>query len=202
LKYTIIEFAKQIRNLYPSDYNDLSDETLTKLWLKKFPNDIDKVDLNIKESLISTDYFSFKGMIASVFFGYLAYCIYPIAILGNSAYYYLNDDKIMQQILLIIFNNMTEGKFSEYASFFHFWFWLLFLSFVFKAIISLRHTFISPKNNFRIVGAAGILFDLMPIFLFVWSQNNIKNALPLTLFFIPTFLGMLFLFTKDVNTNN
>ena len=124
MKYTVPQFAKEIRKLYPGDYDDLSDEKLTKLWLKKHPNDIDKVDLNKTESVNSSDYFSFKGIIASVFFGYIAYNIYPLANLGSNAYNYINQDKIVPKILLNTFNNMSEGKFSVYASFFHFWFCL------------------------------------------------------------------------------
>ena len=35
MKYTVPQFAKEIRKLYPGDYDDLSDEKLTKIWLKK-----------------------------------------------------------------------------------------------------------------------------------------------------------------------
>jgi hypothetical protein len=45
MKYSIKEFANQIRNLYPNDYNDLTDEKLVELWLKKYPNDISKINL-------------------------------------------------------------------------------------------------------------------------------------------------------------
>ncbi len=38
-KYTTEEFADQIRCKYPNAYDDLDDETLIQLWLKKFPND-------------------------------------------------------------------------------------------------------------------------------------------------------------------
>ncbi len=53
MKYTVSEFAKEIRNLYPSDYDDLSNDKLVELWLKKYPNDIDKIDFgkeNTKDS--------------------------------------------------------------------------------------------------------------------------------------------------------
>ena len=46
MKYTVDEFTKKIRKLYPGDYDDLSDSKLIELWLKKYPNDINKVDLN------------------------------------------------------------------------------------------------------------------------------------------------------------
>jgi len=45
MKYSIKEFANQIRNLYPNDYNDLTDDKLVELWLKKYPNDITKINL-------------------------------------------------------------------------------------------------------------------------------------------------------------
>lgn len=46
MKYTVKEFAREIRKIYPNDYDDLSDRNLVDLWLKKYPNDIQKVDLN------------------------------------------------------------------------------------------------------------------------------------------------------------
>lgn len=45
MKYTVPEFAGEIRKMYPGDYNDLSDHKLVELWLKKYPKDIDKVEL-------------------------------------------------------------------------------------------------------------------------------------------------------------
>ena len=39
MKYSINEFAREIRKLYPGDYDDLSDTELVSLWLKKYPND-------------------------------------------------------------------------------------------------------------------------------------------------------------------
>jgi len=47
MKYTITEFANEIRKIYPDDYNDLSDNKLVELWLKKYPKDIDKVAIDI-----------------------------------------------------------------------------------------------------------------------------------------------------------
>lgn len=46
MKYTIKEFAKEIRKLYPGDYDDLTDEKLVELWLKKYPNDREKIEFN------------------------------------------------------------------------------------------------------------------------------------------------------------
>ena len=42
-QYTKSEFANHIRSQYPGSYDDLSDDKLMKLWLKKFPNDTDKI---------------------------------------------------------------------------------------------------------------------------------------------------------------
>lgn len=39
MKYTKSEFAAHIRNQYPKDYDDLTDEKLVELWLKKYPDD-------------------------------------------------------------------------------------------------------------------------------------------------------------------
>jgi hypothetical protein len=42
-QYTKSEFANHIRTQYPGSYDDLSDDKLMKLWLKKFPSDTDKI---------------------------------------------------------------------------------------------------------------------------------------------------------------
>lgn len=46
MKYSINEFALEIRNQYPNDYDDLSDEKLVELWLKKYPEDWSKITFN------------------------------------------------------------------------------------------------------------------------------------------------------------
>jgi hypothetical protein len=38
-KCNITEFANKIRKKYPNSYNDLSDNELVKLWVKKYPDD-------------------------------------------------------------------------------------------------------------------------------------------------------------------
>lgn len=45
MKYTIKEFAQEIRKLFPGNYDDLSDSELVRLWLKKYPQDIEKVEV-------------------------------------------------------------------------------------------------------------------------------------------------------------
>lgn len=64
MKYTIKEFAREIRIIYPRDYDDLSDRNLLELWLKKYPNDRIKVDLEqINQSDISQKSKSFAKYI-------------------------------------------------------------------------------------------------------------------------------------------
>jgi hypothetical protein len=203
MKYTISEFAKEIRKLYPGDYDDLTDSKLVELWLKKYPKDIDKVDLNKKETINSSDYFSFRGIIASAFFAYIAYYFHSLANLGNSFYNFINEDKIASIFLLNTFNKISEGNFDKFLSFFHFWLWLLFLSFVIKTIFCLRHAFITPKNNVIIVGSVGVVFDILPLFLFFLKYKSMEDAMSSILFYIPTIIGMLFLYrTEDFNTEN
>jgi hypothetical protein len=46
-KYTVKEFANEIRTKHPGSYDDLSDEKLVELWLKKFPDDKFKLENEI-----------------------------------------------------------------------------------------------------------------------------------------------------------
>ncbi len=45
MKYTIHEFAQEIRKKFPGDYDDLTDNKLVELWLCKYPNDSSKIDI-------------------------------------------------------------------------------------------------------------------------------------------------------------
>jgi membrane protein YdbS with pleckstrin-like domain len=40
-KFTVSEFAYKIRNKYPNSYDDLQDKELVKLWIRKYPADIE-----------------------------------------------------------------------------------------------------------------------------------------------------------------
>jgi hypothetical protein len=197
MKYTISEFAEEIRALYPGDYDDLTDGKLVELWLKKNPKDIDKVDLSRKETIDTSDYFSFKGIIAACFFGYVAYYFYSLAVIISNVNDFINRDDFFSKFLLHGFNNLSEGKFEDYLSFFHFWLWLLFVSFSIKTLISLRHAFYTPVNNLVIVGTVGILCDTLPIFLFSLKYNTFEDSMPMLLMYVPTIIGLLFLYNED-----
>ena len=74
MKYTINEFASQIRNQYPNDYDDLTDEKLVELWLKKYPEDIEKIDFKIEiPQKKSTNIFEYiiEGIFVIVVVGFL-----------------------------------------------------------------------------------------------------------------------------------
>ena len=78
MKYKISEFAKQIRDLYPGDYDDLTDEQLTRLWLKKYPKDIEKVDLSLfrNKSVNKLNSFSYSKIFAVLVIAFISYGIY------------------------------------------------------------------------------------------------------------------------------
>jgi hypothetical protein len=54
-KFSKSEFAKIIRNKCPGSYDDLSDDKLIELWLKKYPGDKSKVNSSGLSSIISQD---------------------------------------------------------------------------------------------------------------------------------------------------
>ena len=43
MKYSIKQFANEIRQKYPNSYDDLSDQKLIELWVKKHPDDKNKI---------------------------------------------------------------------------------------------------------------------------------------------------------------
>jgi hypothetical protein len=57
-QYTKSEFANEIRQKYPNSYDDLSDQNLVELWVKKHPDDKDKIR-NEKIDLIKLEFYLF-----------------------------------------------------------------------------------------------------------------------------------------------
>lgn len=47
MKKSVTEFARDIRNQYPQQYDNLQDNELIDLWLKRFPNDKNLIDFSI-----------------------------------------------------------------------------------------------------------------------------------------------------------
>jgi len=145
MKYSVDEFAKEIRKINPGKFNHLSDDNLVKYWLNKYPKDISKVDLNKKKSANSIEYFSFLGFISIVFFSYLLYQIYNIAEIGQEAYKIINNNSVVSNLVKDVVNNLTKNRFDTVTEFLHKWLWVLVLSFTIKVIISIRHTLLQKK---------------------------------------------------------
>jgi len=91
MKYTIKEFAKEIRKLYPNDYDDLSDEKLVELWLNKYPNDRDKIDFNKggKDKVQTTEP---SNTTSGSSWGFLRTIIW-IGLIGGGIYLFYNSNK-------------------------------------------------------------------------------------------------------------
>ena len=66
-KYSVSEFANEIRNKYPEAYDDLSDEKLIEFWIKKFPNDKNKINFKKDYSIILLLILSFIFSIVSIY---------------------------------------------------------------------------------------------------------------------------------------
>ena len=45
MKYSIHEFAQEVRNRFPGEYYEQSDNDLINIWLKKYPKDEEKIDI-------------------------------------------------------------------------------------------------------------------------------------------------------------
>ena len=66
-KYSVSEFAKEIRIKYPEAYDDLSDEKLIEFWVKKFPNDKNKIKSRNNYLIFILFFLSFIFSILSIF---------------------------------------------------------------------------------------------------------------------------------------
>lgn len=68
MKHSISSFAKEIRKQYPGDYDDLTDEVLVNLWLKKYPEDISKIEV-IEENINEEDSFNWSKFLVLCLLG-------------------------------------------------------------------------------------------------------------------------------------
>ena len=73
-KYSVSEFANNIRAKHPGAYDDLLDDKLVELWLKKFPDDKNKVANHSK--LRKYRYLIFFTSVVLLITGYLSYLDY------------------------------------------------------------------------------------------------------------------------------
>jgi hypothetical protein len=65
---SIKDFANEIRTQFPGSYDDLSDDNLVELWLKKYPEYKEQI---IEESNSDSSWFSYKWILAFLFGGLL-----------------------------------------------------------------------------------------------------------------------------------
>jgi hypothetical protein len=118
MKYTIREFAQEIRKVYPNDYDDLSDYELVTLWLEKFPNDIKKVNLNsrepYKESSIPVK-ISIKFPYKWIFFAFICTLLF-LTNPDNKVHYRESQKVLINSIDKYISNNVEDEVMSGLSS--------------------------------------------------------------------------------------
>jgi hypothetical protein len=123
MKYTLNEFASQIRNLYPNDYDDLTDEKLVELWLKKYPEDIEKIEYKIevqqKKSKNIIEYL-IEGIFALVVGGFLVLAVLyikdPENVKNRLGLSKNTNSSNNQPFLEIPFVNDSKTKIKEYKN--------------------------------------------------------------------------------------
>ena len=102
MKYTISEFAHEIRKLYPGDYDDLTDKRLVELWITKYPEDKNKVDLVPPKKVISKEKSSNMSFVVLI-----------ILLLAFSAVskpdYLKHRNEIVEQLLAPTFKKMVNS---------------------------------------------------------------------------------------------
>jgi hypothetical protein len=103
-QYTKSEFANYIRSQYPGSYDDLTDDKLVKLWLKKFPSDTDKI--------IETD--STIKIIGLYLLFWVGVIILSLSLIG----FFINSISIIEQSNTVI---KTYADDDSNASSFLFW---------------------------------------------------------------------------------
>jgi hypothetical protein len=66
MKYTITEFARGIRNRFPGDYDDLMDDELVELWLRKYPEDRNKIKTNSNQEMASNNLYLSNSIVSNL----------------------------------------------------------------------------------------------------------------------------------------
>lgn len=102
MKYTVKEFAKEIRNLYPSDYDDLTDENLVELWIKKFPNDREKIEFSQNHRNQNAE--------SHVSFGFVKYLFWIGLIVGGAYLFYKYGHNLESSLNNISLQTMDRGS--------------------------------------------------------------------------------------------
>jgi len=196
MKYTINEFATEIRKSYPGDYDDLSDTKLVELWLKKYPNDKEKIGSDIvNQPQEDSLYFSFLGLISVALFGFIAYKLFEVL-----NYIDVLEQEYSNNMFFQLFVNWfkTTSQYSSeyvdqhYSNFKNFTL-IIFISYIVKTLISLRHTFFTKRKNSKYFIYSFILLEVI-CFGFAFGFDPFSDYLKCVLILgIPTGIGYLLL---------
>jgi hypothetical protein len=91
-QYTKSKFAQEIRSKYPGSYDDLTDDKLIELWLRKFPLDKNKI---AGEKIINFKYLKWFNIITLLFLSNIVpiYVFYHPGLLfyPNPSHFYHTD---------------------------------------------------------------------------------------------------------------
>ena len=66
MKVSIKKFAKKIREDYPGDYDDLMDDELVELWLRKYPEDRNKIKSNSNQEMASNNLYLSNSIVGNL----------------------------------------------------------------------------------------------------------------------------------------
>jgi hypothetical protein len=66
MKVSIKKFAKNIREDYPGDYDDLMDDELVELWLRKYPEDRNKIKSNSNQEMASNNLYLSNSIVGNL----------------------------------------------------------------------------------------------------------------------------------------
>lgn len=93
-KQTKKDFAKKIRSSNPGSYDDLSDDKLIQLWLKKFPNDKEKIIWSQPSLIENSDEAAVKE-ISSYFLKWIGIVVCVLAVVS----FFIDSESLTKMIL-------------------------------------------------------------------------------------------------------
>ena len=140
--------------------------------------------------------FSLGALISTLIFAYFAYNLFHLAYGFEKINDALNSENFLTKFLVKYFNSISEDKFSDLQSFFHFWFWALFISYIIKTIFSFLHISSPLVENIKFIGISTLVLEVAPIFFKSWQYTSFDKACGTAILFIPTMICILIMHPK------
>lgn len=148
------------------------------------------------ETLENDTSFSFSGLLCSIVFGYMLFkIVLPFAKSVDYFYYKVYDGSYINSLVIKFIDYISNNDFSNFASFFQSWVWLLFVSYFLKTLVAVNHIFNPSLTNIFYISLIAMVLEILPLFFKMLAYNSIDFAvISLVILYTPTIICNVILF--------